>query len=325
VTERFGLGISNCRPSADVIAGVRLAEALGAEIAFIAEDVNCRDSFQLCALSAYRTKRIVVGTGVVNPYTRTPTSLAMATATLEESSSGRALLGLGASSPTLIEGELGIRFGNSVEMMRETATIVRALLRGESVTFKSDRFTYADARLKVSVSRRRIPIYFAAMGPRTLRLAGEIADGVLLNVGASTAYVRWAVAQVREGAERSGRDPGEVTVAAWITAYLGDDHDAGVRRARRWLSAVLSVPRQGELLLEHGGFESTILPDVRRRVGAYPHAGDRSEAGELVPPEWAERMTIVGTREEARRRLKEYRDAGVQVPVLGLGALKELY
>src|SRR5579864_3188106 len=81
VTEtqtRFGLGISNCRPVHAVVEGVRRAEALGAEIAFIAEDVNCRDAFELCALSAAQTERIRLATGVVNPYTRNPTSLAMA-------------------------------------------------------------------------------------------------------------------------------------------------------------------------------------------------------------------------------------------------------
>jgi 5,10-methylenetetrahydromethanopterin reductase len=324
MTERFGLGITNCRPTREVMEGVQLAEELGAEMAFIAEDVNCRDAFQLCALSAGQTRRIVIGPGVTNPYTRNPTVLAMAAATLGEVSEGRAMLGLGASGPHLIRDQMGLEYGDSAFVVREAATIVRELLRGETVTFAGDRFRYADARLAVPVIRN-IPIFFAAMGPRTLRLAGELADGVLLNVGASTEYVRWAVSQVRVGALRAGRGKGDVTIAAWLTAYVVRDREEGLQKARQWLAGVLSIARQGELLLEHGGFDASILMSIRQLVGAYPHRGDREAAGKLVPAEWAERMTLIGDVEEVRRRVEEYREAGVDVPVLGIGVLRKVY
>ena len=109
--ERFGLGISNCRRARGVVSAVQEAEQYGAEIAFIAEDVNCRDAFELGALSATATDHIRIATGVVNPYTRNPTSLAMAVATLDEISEGRAVLGLGTSSPSLIEEQMGIPVG----------------------------------------------------------------------------------------------------------------------------------------------------------------------------------------------------------------------
>src|ERR1700694_1241894 len=86
--ERFGLGITNCRPARKVVDGIREAEGLGAEIAFVAEDLGCRDAFQLCAAAAASTARIRLGTGVVNPYTRSPMALAMAAATLDELSDG---------------------------------------------------------------------------------------------------------------------------------------------------------------------------------------------------------------------------------------------
>ena len=98
--------------------------------------------------------------------------------------------------------------------------------------------------------QQRIPIFFAAMGPQMLRLVGSAADGVLLNVGASVEYVRWAVNQIQAGAEAAGRTRGDVTVAAWITAYVTDDYAVGLQRAREWLATMLSIPRQGELLLE---------------------------------------------------------------------------
>jgi len=322
---RFGLGITNCRPAAEVVEGVVAAERAGAEIAFVAEDIGCRDAFALCALGAARTNRIRLSTGVVNPFTRHPMSLAMALATLDEISNGRAALGIGTSSISLIEDQLGMVMRPRVTAMSEAVTLVRQLLTGEAVSFEGVRFRFRDAHLDVRPVHAGIPIYFAAMGPNMLRLAGGMADGVLLNVGASPRFVRWAVAEVVRGAEAAGRDPAEITIAAWLTIYVTSDHEAGLRRARQWLAGMLSIPQQGELLLEGGGFDASILPAIRRIRGAYPHWGDVAAAGDLVPAEWAREMTLIGSADQVRDRLAEYRTAGVQVPVLGLPALRALY
>jgi 5,10-methylenetetrahydromethanopterin reductase len=321
---RFALGVTNCRPAAEVAAAIERAESLGAEIAFVAEDVNCRDAFELLAVASQRTKRIRLSTGVVNPYTRNPTSIAMSIATVDELSGGRAQLGLGTSSPSLITGQMGIARGSPLEVMREMVEIVRALLAGETVSYDGSRFVYREAELEARPVQARVPIFFAAMGPRTLRLAGELADGVLLNVGASVEYIRWAVDQVAAGAESVGRDPSEVTIAAWISVYLTDDHAAGLERARRWLASMLSVPRQGEDLLAPAGIDASILVPIRERVSNYPLRGSPEEAALFVPPEVAERLTIVGNRQEVERRLGEYREAGVQVPVLARSVLEAL-
>lgn len=323
--ERFGLGVSNCRSARSVVPAIADAEARGAEIAFVAEDINCRDSFMLCALAAAATTRIRLSTGVVNPYTRNPTSLAMAAATLDEVSQGRAALGMGTSSPSLIEQQMGISVGKSLTAMREATTVVRALLSGESVSFAGERFVYRDAHLEVPTVQARVPIFFAAMGPLMLRLAGGLADGVLLNVGASTEYVRWAVEQIAEGASAAGRDPAEVTIAAWLTVYVTDEYEPALQRAREWLAGMLSIPRQGELLLERAGADLSILPRIRRHVSAYPHGGDPARAAAHIPGELAERLTLIGTPDRVRERVEEYRAAGVQIPVMGSGALRALY
>jgi 5,10-methylenetetrahydromethanopterin reductase len=325
MSERFGLGVTNCRSVRGVVEAVKDAEKRGAEIAFVAEDVNCRDSFELCALSAMATTRIRLATGVVNPYTRNPTSLAMAIATLDEISEGRAVLGLGTSSPSLIGEQMGLLVGKPVGVMREATEIVRALLAGEPVTYAGQRFMYRDARLEVRPVQERIPVFYAAMGPLILRLAGRLADGVLLNVGASVEYIRWAVQQIRLSASDAGRDTSDVTIAAWLTAYVTDEYEDGLRKAREWLATMLSIPRQGELLLEQSGIDTGILPAIRRTFSAYPHRGDREAAGREVPPEVAERLALIGTVERVSERIAEYRAAGVEIPVLGPGAVRVLY
>jgi 5,10-methylenetetrahydromethanopterin reductase len=323
--ERFGLGITNCRAAGEVVDAIREAEGLGAEIAFVAEDLGCRDAFELCAAAATSTSRINVATGVVNPYTRSPMALAMAIATLDDLSGGRAVLGIGSSSPEQIQAQLGIAHGSRVRDMRECVQIVRGLLAGETVTYSGRRFSYASSRLEFDAKRARIPIFLAAMGPSMLRLTGATADGVLLNVGASTQYVRWAVGHIRSGASEAGRDPAEITVAAWLTAYIDDDPESAMPRARQWLAGMLSIPQQGELLLEHAGIDSSILGPIRALVGAYPHSGDRASAASQVPREAVERMVLIGNVREVSDRVREYRDAGVQLPVMAIGALRALY
>jgi len=325
MTERFGLGISNCRPALEVIDGVERAEGLGAEVAFVAEDIGCRDAFQLLAGAAATTERIRLATGVINPYTRNPTSVAMAVVTLDELSRGRAVLGMGSSSPHLIEEQMGIIHGPPVRVMRESAEIVRALLRGDEVTYAGERFQYQRARLQTSSEGRHVPIFFAAMGPRTLRLAGRMADGVLLNVGATAEYVTWAVVEIKRGAEQAGRDSAEITVAAWLTTYVSDDRGRALDRAKRWLAHTLSIPRQGELLLEHAGGDPAVLLPIRERVQAYPHGGDPAAAVSFVSDELAERMTLIGDVAEVKARIAEYREAGVQIPVLSISALGKVY
>lgn len=323
--ERFGLGVTNCRTAPNVVDAVLEAEGLGAEIAFIAEDINCRDAFQLAALSARATNSIRLSTGVVNPFTRNPTSLAMATATLDEVSNGRAALGLGTSSPALIERQMGIPSRGSLDIMREATEIVRGLLAGDTVSYAGSHFTYTDARLEVSTLQRRIPIFYAAMGPNMLRLAGRVADGVLLNVGASTRYIRWAVRHIEAGLREVGRDRSQFTVAAWLTAYVVDDYAEGLRKAREWLAGMLSIPRQGELLLEQAGFDTSILDGIRKHHSAYPHTGDKVTAATFIPDEVAESLALVGSADRVRERVAEYRAAGVEIPVLGIGALRGLY
>jgi len=322
VTHSIGLGINNCRPVNDVVERVVEAEKLGAAMTFISEDVNCRDTFQLASLAASRTKHIRLATGVTNPYTRNPTALAMSIATLDEVSGGRATLGLGSSSPSLIREQMGLPHAGSVGHMREAVAIITGLLSGQVLTFEGQRFHYRDAKLEVPTVQSHIPVYLAAMGPRMLQLAGQIADGVLLNVGASVEYVRWAVEQIRGGEVEADR-PGSVRVAAWLTVYPGE-RTAGLQRARALLATMLSIPGQGELLLEHSGEPVDILTEIRQHYQAYPHRGNLAAAAAVVPDSLAERLTLIGDRPELERRIEQYRAAGVDVPVVGPAALRYL-
>src|SRR5205823_10752753 len=128
--------------------------------------------------------------------------------------------------------------------------------------------------------------------------------------------------EIRAGAQSAGRSMNDVTVAGWLTVYVTQDYEAGLQRAREWLSTMLAIPRQGELLLEGAGLETSMLPRIRALVSAYPHAGDAIQAARHVPPDVADQLAIIGTPERVQVRLEAYREAGLQVPVLGLTALR---
>jgi alkanesulfonate monooxygenase SsuD/methylene tetrahydromethanopterin reductase-like flavin-dependent oxidoreductase (luciferase family) len=110
-----------------------------------------------------------------------------------------------------------------------------------------------------------------------------------------------------------------------MTAYVTDDCAAGLQRAREWLAVMLSIPRQGELLLEGAGLDTAILEPIRAVVSGYPHRGDRAAAAEFIPPAVARELTLIGTPDQVRTRLAEYLEAGVDLPVLSLSALQALY
>ena len=157
------------------------AESAGFESLWVTERYFHEETFSLLGFLAATTRRIKLGLGVANPYTRNPALLAMATATLDRICGGRFLLGLGRSEKAVVQGRMGITYGEPLSAMEEAVTVIRQLLSGESVTFSGGRFSMEGVRLAIRPVQEGLPIYLAAMGPKSLRMAGAIADGVLLN------------------------------------------------------------------------------------------------------------------------------------------------
>ena len=163
---------------------------------------------------------------------------AVTAATLDEVCGGRFVLGIGPGSPTVLERQ-GIRFDQPLARLRETVEVVRRLLRGEEVSFTGKTMQVAGAQLDFTPMRPAIPIYFGVTGPKALALAGEIADGVILNGFVSLEYTKRAVEIVRSSARASGRDPDEIEIAASILVSVDTNTTGGTRcrsTSRRTLS-----------------------------------------------------------------------------------------
>ena len=159
----------------------RAAETAGYESLWVTERYFHEETFTLLGFLAAVTQRMKLGVGVTNPYTRHPALLAMASATLDRVSGGRFILGMGRSEPFIIRDRLGLDYRQPRTVLAEAVGSVRHLLAGERVDATGKQATLRDTRLAILPVQQPLPIYLAALGPQALRLAGAIADGVILN------------------------------------------------------------------------------------------------------------------------------------------------
>jgi len=290
----------------------RIAEAAGFESLWVTERYFHEETFSLLGFLAAATQHIKLGLGVTNPYTRNPALLAMASATLDRISGGRFLLGLGRSDAFVIQDGMGIPYSDPRSTMEEAVAIIRNLLAGQGVTSAQGRFRLGNIQLATKPIQEKLPIYLAAIGPKALRLAGAIADGVLLNAYTPTGYVRYAVEEVRKAAQEAGRDPRSIDITCMLVVRLTDDPGSIWSSLKQRIVRLLEEPRVGEILLEKGGFEPSILGPLR---AAAKKDGGQTAVG-LITDEMVESFYLVGGASRCKERIAQYREAGVDLPLL---------
>ncbi|HZP90296.1 MAG TPA: LLM class flavin-dependent oxidoreductase [Actinomycetota bacterium] len=284
-----GFAIRDPLPWADLVEVVATGEQTGYGFLFLPETTG-RDAFATLAGLAGHTSTLRLGTGVVTAVSRRAASTGMAAATVQELSGGRLILGLGTGPP--VPGALG--------RLRELVLALRRAFSGERVeTSDGERFRL-DLPLPASP-----PIWIAALGPGAARLAGEVADGVLLN-WCPPERVAWARERVREGAERAGRDPSAVTVAVYVRACVGQDPEASLLALRRAAGQYASYPAYRRQ------FEAVGLGEEARAAAAAFAAGRPAAVPEVI----VRRCCLLGGASECSAGLDGYRNAGADVPVV---------
>jgi alkanesulfonate monooxygenase SsuD/methylene tetrahydromethanopterin reductase-like flavin-dependent oxidoreductase (luciferase family) len=302
----IGCFISPGRDMPKAIARVRLAESLGYETVYTTHIAGWES---LTVLSAYAlsSERIRVGTGVVPIYTRTPATMAQTAVSIDELSGGRLTLGLGVSHRPVVEGWHGQRIDRPVAEMREYAGIVRAILRGEDPP-PSEKWP-TGFRLLGLDPRPRLPIYLAALSPAMLRLAGEIADGVLLWL-CCPSYIRDVVIpEVRAGRERAGRTLEGFDVVPAIPAALVEDRAEAHATMRGEVLPYFGLPFY-RAMLERSGFGA--------EIAAFDAAAGNIEAMRAAISErFLDELAAVGDAATVRAGIARYRDAGATTPCVG--------
>src|SRR5216683_32534 len=187
--EEFGVAFESPK-ARDFIAAARLAEELGFGTFWVPEDPVFPGAFATASAIAANTRKIKIGIGVLNPWTRHPVQTAMELAALDDVSEGRAVLGLGASVKLWIAEQLGIAYTKPLTALRETVEIINQLFRRERLEHNGSIFKARGVRATFELGRGRVPIHFGVMAPQALTLAGEIADGVLLNSIIASEFIR---------------------------------------------------------------------------------------------------------------------------------------
>src|SRR6185436_996347 len=254
----LGCFVSTGRSIEQALARVQRAEELGYESAYVTH-IAGRESLTVVTAYAMRTSRIRVSTGVVPIYTRTPATMGQTAWTIDDLSGGRLNLGLGVSHRPVVEGWHGQTIDRPVAEMREYVSIVRAILRGEAPPTASPDAPAVKWRTSFQLGgldpRPDVPICIAALSPGMLRLAGEIADGVILWL-CTPPYIRDVVIpMVREGRERAGKSLDGFDVVAAVPAAAVEDPAQAHASLRRELIPYFGLPFY-RAMLERSGFDA---------------------------------------------------------------------
>jgi probable F420-dependent oxidoreductase len=283
------------------VSTARTASELGYRSFWTAETTG-PEAFSLLGAVGAAAPGLDLGTGVLALQLRTPMVVAMAGATLQALQPEReVLLGIGISSPVVTQRWHGVPYGDRpVQRVREYVTLLRACLSGDKVDFAGDFYQVKGFRLGVRLGERRPQIVVGALNPAMLRLAGELADGVLLNY-LPASHVPWSIEQVRKG--------GNATVYAYVHAGLCE-RDEGIDLARRDLFSYAVVDSYARNF-ERAGFADEVAA-IRERFAA----GDRDGAVAAVSDRMVDAIDVMGDADVVHGTMQSYVDAGVEVPVL---------
>jgi probable F420-dependent oxidoreductase len=283
------------------IETARLADGLGYRSFWTAETTG-PEAFSLLGAVGAAAPGLGLGTGVLALQLRTPMVVAMAGATLQALHPDRdVLLGVGISSPVVTGRWHGFASGDRpLARVREYVTLLRACLSGEKVDFAGDFYGVKGFRLGVRLGERRPKIVVGALNPAMLRLAGELADGVLLNY-LPASHVPWSVEQVRKG--------GDATIYAYVHAGACERAD-GAELARRDLFSYAVVDSYARNF-ERAGFADEVT-EIRGRFAD----GDRAGAVAAVSDRMVDAIDVMGDEDTVAATMQAYVDGGVEVPVL---------
>ncbi len=303
---RFSLH-GSVRNISEAIERASAAEKLGYEALFFADSqMTNLDPFQVMAILGTRTKRIRLGTAVTNMVYRDPTVLASCAATANEISQGRVILGIGTGDGPVYR--LGRSATRLAEFEKGLCTI-RDLLQGKSIAVHGGK-ERCEGQVSLSVGRLPVLLYVAAEGPRALRLAGKVADGVILGAGFDLRVLQWARERVAEGARKEGRDPAEIDIVP--AGMICVDEDGS--KARNLVRARIANRAHHNFRFTMETVPKEELAGVRTFMDAFDITRPIEERvqPEVVTEYLVNRFAIAGPPEECIARVQALADAGVR-------------
>ena len=312
----MALYVQDAHPIREAMGFVARAEERGFAAVWQADSRLVREATVPMAAFAATTERIAVGSGVIDVWTRNPARLASLFSTLDDLAPGRVLAGLGAWWDPLAR-KVGIDRARPLRVMREVVEALRALLRCDGPVTYDGVFVHLDGvELDYVHQERRpkhVPIYVGATGMKMMELAGEVADGAVLNYLVSPDYNRRALEALAAGAETSGRALDEIDRPQLVVCSLDDDREAALDAARLLVTQYLG---QQPHIMAASGVPSSLLDEIGA-VLTWPATHEQVvAASKLVPDEVVQMLCAAGTADECRAKVAEYVRSGCTQPVL---------
>lgn len=286
------------------------AERLGYDDFWIADERFFREVYASLTLVATKTSRMRLGPCVTDPYSRHPALTAMAIATLDEISGGRAILGIGAG----VSGfrELGVVRDRPAVAIREALSVIDRLLAGETVTFKGEQIALTDTQLDFPAPRRHVPSYVASQRRAGCAVAGRVADGAIMQGCVADPLLGFFSDSVAEGARAAGRDPADLDMVARINVCVNDDRRAAKDLMRPTIVRSLSAQRPDFFTFARAGL--ALPPALRNAVLQLPYTHDPEplrRVAPLVPDDFVDAVTLAGPPDEVAAGVTRLGRAGV--------------
>ena len=312
--------------ASQTLALAQSADAAGIDAIWVTEDPDGWDAFALLGALATVTRHVQLGTGVTNPYLRSPNLLAASLATLDRLSAGRAILGLGRGQPEWYARSLGMDVGAPLAALAETIDLLRQWWspphRASSPT-DSSHFHVRDWERAIHPLQPHPPIYLAAAGPQALALAGRLADGVIFNTLTSDTYLADAIPAVRSAAAAAARDPSALAFVLRTPVVVTADPEPVLERQKNLIALVNALPGMDRLLQTPGFDLPAIMTAVRRHMrtgeilasgGAFAdlrRAGDLPAARAAIPTDLVAQLAIADQLPHVRARLHALAALGI--------------
>jgi F420-dependent oxidoreductase-like protein len=318
MTKRIGIQIGfagSPTEREDLVKRVQIADDLGVESAWVAEAWG-RDAFSMLTQLALATKKIQLGTAIVNVFSRTPAVLAMSFGTLDELSQGRAIIGLGSSGANVIEHWHGVPFEKPATRLREYIEIINMIMRQERLNYDGKIFKLARGfTMQFPTLRDHIPTYIASITPKSMVQTGEIADG-WIPIYWPKDKIAEGVNTIMEGARKAGKTRADITVAPSMVMQITDAGSEEQIRMQARGPIAFYVGRMGTYyyeMLERHGFEQEVA-----KIKEGWTARDPKAAAAGVSDRMLDQTAIVGPLERCKEELEQRRALGVDLPLIGM-------
>ena len=260
------------------------------------------ESFSMLGAVANNTRIQKIGSSIINIYSRSPSTIAMGSATIDTLSDGRLILGLGTSSIPIVEDFHGEKFESPVQRMREYVEIIRLSLSKKQINYSGKIFNLKNFTLLIEPKRQSIPIYLAAINQKMVNLAWELGDGVIF-------YLRPLHEMKKTISEMQSQK--KIDVTCQIITCISNNSEDAIKRAKKTLAFYISVGKVYREFLAKNGFEK----ETNDIFGEFKKSGFKSNH-ELITDSMLNSLCIAGSPEEAKVQLQKFRNTGMDLPII---------